>query len=80
VPPRQPQAAAPTDTSDATTAAATASSSSSTNSSSSSAAGGATDDTVLSPALLWAANERAKWEQAGMKAVDRRVYFVTYRR
>jgi hypothetical protein len=74
VPPRQPQAAAPTDSSDA--AAAPAASSSSSNSS----AGVTADDTVLSPALIWAANERSKWEQAGMKAIDRRVYSVTYRR
>jgi hypothetical protein len=69
VPPRQPQAVVPTDSSDASAA-----------STSSSSAGITTDDTVLSPALIWAANERSKWEQAGMKAIDRRVYSVTYKR
>jgi hypothetical protein len=74
VPPRQPQAAVPIDSSDVASTASTSSSGSS------SSAGVTTDDTVLSPALIWAANERSKWEQAGMKAIDRRVYSVTYRR
>eukprot|EP00953_Heterococcus_sp_UTEX-ZZ885_P026476 14291-Heterococcus_DN1.PRE.1 len=73
VPPRQPQAVVSTDSSDAAAA-------STSSSSSSSSAGVTTDDTVLSPALIWAANERSKWEQAGMKAIDRRVYSVTYKR